>query len=68
MPIPPTPRAGGARASELSWPPPHSAGTSFAHDNHLVADLEWTLDNDVDPHDVITVLAVEFYLRQVDVT
>jgi hypothetical protein len=57
-----------ARAAELGWPEPHSAGTSFAHDNHVVADLAWTLDDDAYPDDVIAMLSREFYVRKVDFT
>jgi hypothetical protein len=52
-----------ARACELGWPEPHSAGTCFAYD-HLIVDLAWNV-NDVGIDDVIATLEEEFYVRNV---
>jgi hypothetical protein len=56
-----------ARACELGWPPPHSGGTSFEHESHLVVDLAWKLDSNTDPAPVISALEAEFYVRRVHV-
>jgi hypothetical protein len=53
-----------ARACQLGWPEPHSAGTSF-ETPHLVVDLAWKIDTD--PALVISALEAEFYVRRVHV-